>query len=105
PGEDLLALVAGRRPAGHVAARGARALERVVGRNAAILRDAQYLAGESLLVARGVVAPLAAAVPRVVASAVADRDVEIAVLAELDVPRVVVARCRRHVVDQHGLGR
>src|SRR6185295_1504684 len=47
----------------------------------------------------------AAAVPRVIASAVADRDVEIAVLAALDVPRVVVARGRRHVIDQHGLGR
>ena len=50
-------------------------------------------------------APAQPQAPGVVAAAVADADVEVAVLAELEVAAVVVARRRRHVVDQHHLAR
>jgi hypothetical protein len=55
-------------------------------------------------VAGGVVVDLAARVARVVAPTIADADVEIAVLAEVQVPGIVTAR-RRDVVDHHILAR
>jgi hypothetical protein len=86
PGEGLLALVARDSAAGDVAARRARALEGVAGGDAAVLGDAQQLAGELLLIPRPLVLSAAAAA-RVVATAVADRGVEKSVLAEQQVAR------------------
>jgi hypothetical protein len=113
PGERLLAAVARRRPSRDLAASGARALERVRGRDErrvvdarprAVHTHAEHLAEELELVAGRVVVPPAAGRGRVVAAAVADRDVEVAVLAEGDVPRVVVPVLGRHVVHEHQLG-
>src|SRR6185312_309900 len=104
PGEGLLTLIARRGAAGDVAARRARSLEGVGGGNAAVLGDAQQLAGELVLVPRRVVLPRAAAAC-VITTTVADRGVEKSVPAKNKVARVVVAGRRGHVVDQHRLAR
>src|SRR6185436_4807647 len=72
---------------------------------AAGARDAQDLACQHVLIARRVVRAGASAVAGVVAAAVADGDVEIAVLSEVDVSGVVVAGRRGHVVDEDELRR
>ena len=59
---------------------------------------------EDVLVPRRVVRPAAAGVAEVVAAAVADAHVEVAVVAEMEVAGVVVPRRRRDAVDEHELG-
>ena len=66
--------------------------------------DAEQLARQRVGVARGVVAAGTAAVPGVVAATVADRDVEVAVLPESEVPRVVVACGGGHAIEEDDLG-
>src|SRR5581483_1249529 len=87
PRVGLLAYRPGRGGA-VVAARRAAARERVAGRDAAGGRDTEHLADECVAVARCVVRPGAAAAG-IVATAVADGDVEVAVLAEREVAGVV----------------
>ncbi len=103
PGERLLADIRGGGAAVGIAARSARALKRVVGRDAAVARDPQDLAQQDEAVARGVVRPGAAAVAGVVGAAVADADVQVAIRAKVQVAAVVVAIGRGDVVDQDRL--
>jgi hypothetical protein len=100
----LAALAAGRGATGDPTAVAVGAQERIVGRHRTVGPDAQDLAGQHVRVASGVVVSGAARGVGVVAAAVADADVEMAITAEVQVARVVVAVGRRHVVDQHELG-
>src|SRR5690606_7519408 len=109
PGVGLPAELAGIGAAAAIAAGGrivaapaaGRGGEGVARRDAAVAGDSQDLAQQSVTVAGGVVAAgLAAAV---VAAAVADADVEIAILAEVQVAGVVVAVGRGDVIDQDQL--
>jgi hypothetical protein len=105
PREGFLALRAHGCHAGRVAPRGAGSGERIARRDASAGRDAQDLAEQDVLIARRVVLAAASAVEQVVATAVADADVEVPVFAELEVSRVVDAVLVRNVVDQDRLGR
>ena len=82
---------------------GAGAEERVVGGHAAGAGDAHDLAVEDVEVAGGVVVAGAAAVALVVAAAIADGDVQMAVLADLQITGVVVAGVGVHAVQQDDL--
>jgi hypothetical protein len=99
PGEGFLTLHAHGRHAGRVAPRGAGAGEGIARRDPPAGRDAQDLAEQDVLVARRIVLAAASAVERVIAAAVADADVEVPVLPELEVSRVVDAVLVGNVVD------
>src|SRR5215207_2988231 len=79
-----------------------RAYERVPGRDSAVTRDAEDLPELDMAVASGVVRGSAPAAC-VVAAAVADADVQVAVRPEREVAGVVVPAPRLDVVHEHDL--
>lgn len=85
-------------------ARSIRRAERVAGGDVAGVGDPQDLALQDVPVPGGVVVS-GAAPARVIATPVADAHVEVAVLAEVQVPAVVVAARGRDVVEQDELAR
>src|SRR5436190_8607946 len=92
-----------RRFGRQVAASAVRAEKRVAGRDPAVLGYAEDLPEQNELIASGVVSAAAAA-SRIVAVTVANTDVEIAVLAEMQVTAVVLPCRLGDVVDQHDFG-
>jgi hypothetical protein len=95
----------GGRSRGRGTASGSLRKPGVVGGHRAVLGDAQDLPGEDVPAAR--VGVLGLAVERVgqLAAAIAHADVEVAVLAKLQVAAVMVAVRRGNVVQQHHLAR
>src|SRR5829696_6686738 len=89
-GERLLALLADVGAPGEVAAGAVGARIRVGRGDAAVARYAQNLAQEDVQVTGGVVLAETARVVCVVAGAITHRDVEEAVLAEAQIPRIVM---------------
>ena len=89
--------------AGDIAARAIRPDKWVAERDLAGRGDAQHLAYEDMLIARGIVQVSATGRIGMVAPAVPDADVQEAVFAEMQVSGVVIAIRRRHVVDQDKL--
>ena len=76
---------------------------RVGSGDAAVAGYSQYLAQEDVRVAGGVVLAAASRVARIVACAFTYRDVEVAVLAEVQIPRVVVMHVG-YVVHEYLVG-
>ena len=105
PGENFLAGLPRVRASREVAAHAVRPQEGVVGRDSAVARDAKHLPDQGVQVSRRRIGQPAAAVPVVVAAAVANADVEIAIVPELKVAAVVVSARRGDVVEQDILTR
>ena len=87
--------------AGEVAPGAVGTLVGIGRRNATVARDAQDLAEQDVPVARRVVVVLAVARIGVIAATIANADVEVAVVAKMQVARILVSCGRGNILDEN----